>query len=66
MKAKPQSAPLNIFIKTFRNADGSYVTYYNAVSVMQDGLEVIMSNYIPEEREMKRDIRGVRWPTLKR
>ena len=47
-----------IFIKTFRNADGSYVTYYNAVSVMQDGLEVIMSNYIPEEREVKRDIRG--------
>ena len=42
------------------------MTYYNAVSVMQDGLEVIMSNYIPEEREVKRDIRGVRWPTLKR
>ena len=47
-----------IFVKTFRNADGSYVTYYNAVSVQQQGMEVVISNYIKSEERIKRDIRG--------
>ena len=47
-----------IFVKTFRNADGSYVTYYNSVSVKKDGMEVVISNYSPDEREIKRDIKG--------
>ena len=46
-----------IFVKIFRNADGSYVTYYNAVSVQQQGMEVVMSNYIKSERKIKNDIK---------
>ena len=46
-----------IFVKIFRNTDGSYVTYYNAVSVQQQGMEVVMSNYIKSERKIKNDIK---------
>lgn len=47
-----------IFVKTFRNADNTYVTYYNAVSVKKDGLEVVQSNYMPYENQVKGSIKG--------
>lgn len=47
-----------VFVKTFKNEDEIYATYYNAVSVRKDGMEVVVSNYIPDEGRVKREIKG--------
>ena len=46
-----------VFVKTFKDSEGKLATYFFSVSVKKEGLEVSMSNYIPEEKNVLRDMR---------
>ena len=53
---EPERPSSYIYGKVFNDGNTKYI-YYNSVSVLKDGLEVVISNYAPERKRLERELR---------